>query len=445
MPTTDPRPAPSSHAPALLGCGVVMLAATAGLGALRPLPTCVEDMAPRASAPHARRAPAAPSTPVDLLLRVRPGETLTAAVQRTGVAAAEARAVVDALGEALDTAHIRAGLALRAAVMRPTDGAGPARLMGLSLKTGPVSAVVVSRTRDGALNVEARAEPVRDETRVARGVMRQGSFYDSALAAGASPALVVEAVRLFSKSLDFARDLQPGDGFTLVFDRRATQAGRIISTGDLLYAEVAARGRTRHFYRFEHDGKAEYLDEIGKETKALLLKTPLDGARVTSAFGLRLHPLLGYTRLHPGVDFGAPTGTPVYAAGDGVVEEARWAGGYGHWLKLRHADGWETGYGHLSAYASGVKPGLKVRQGEVVAYVGSTGLSTGPHLHYEVMHGGAKLNPQTAAIPTGSSLDAGEVAAFTAGMRRIDALLAQPEIPQGAGVAQVASAPRRGA
>ena len=129
---------------------------------------------------------------------------------------------------------------------------------------------------------------------------------------------------------------------------------------------------------------------------------------------MRLHPLLGYTRLHPGIDFGAPSGTPVFAAGDGVVEEARWAGGYGHWLKLKHAQGWETGYGHLSAYASGIKPGTHVKQGQVVAYVGSTGLSTGPHLHYELIRGGAKMDPHSAKLPEGSILNARDIAAFKA-------------------------------
>ena len=422
MPQPAPRAAAAPFAPAVFGCGVVFLAAAGGLVGSRLTPGLgAASPAPARTVP---RLPGARGAAVTALaMTVRPGETLTGAVLRTGVAADEARDAVSLLGRALDVAHIRAGLAFKAAVARPQGGRGPARLVRLSMTTGPASAVALHRAPNGAMVMQEMQAPTREETHVASGVIH-GSFYESAVAAGATPALVRDAVKLFSKTLDFARDIHAGDGFRLVFDRTATAKGATVDAGDLLYAEVQVDGKTRRFYRFAHDGQVEYRDEIGHEQKALLLKTPLDGAHVTSAFGMRLHPLLGYTRMHPGIDFGAPTGTPVYAAGDGVVEEARWAGGYGHWLKLRHADGWETGYGHLSRYAPGVKPGLHVVQGQVVAYVGSTGLSTGPHLHYEIMRGGKKLNPLTASAPTGAAVSPGEVAAFDAAKRRIDAVLA---------------------
>ncbi len=417
MPQFDARVSPSRYTPALLGGAAVLSVAAAGVSAtlLRPggLP------APRlAAAPSARPAP---TGPVVTRVEVRPGETLVGAVRRTGVAATEARQVVAVLGQALDPVHIKAGLAFQALVTRPHDRQAP-RLMKLSMKTGPVSQVELSRTHDGALSLKELVEKVTDETTVAEGEMR-GSLYESALRAGATPTLVAEAVKLFAKKLDFARDIQPGDPFRLAFDRTATSGGKTVATGDLLYAEIGAKGHVTRFYRFEHDGKTQYLDEIGQQLKALLLKTPLDGAHVTSAFGMRLHPLLGYTRLHPGIDFGAPTGTPVFAAGDGVVEEARWAGGYGHWLKLRHDGGWETGYGHLSRYAKGVRPGVRVKQGQVVAYVGSTGLSTGPHLHYEIMKAGRKIDPRGAKVPQGGVLNAAEIADFKAQRARIDQLL----------------------
>jgi murein DD-endopeptidase MepM/ murein hydrolase activator NlpD len=360
-------------------------------------------------------------------VKVMPGETLTSAVQRTGVSPQEAKSVVAMLGQVMDTVHIKAGLAFQAAVARPKDRGGPAQLIGLSLKTSPTSAVSLSRTFDGALRLRQLEEKVSEETTVAHGDMSSGSLYEAAIKAGADSRLVAEAVKLFSKQLDFARDVQPSDEFRLVFDRKVSESGKTVETGDLLYAEIGHGDRSTRFYRFAHEGKVEYLDSIGKQLKALLLKTPLDGAHITSSFGMRLHPLLGYTRLHPGIDFGAPTGTPVYAAGDGVVEEARWAGGYGHWLKLKHAQGWETGYGHLSAYASGIKPGVHVRQGQVVAYVGSTGLSTGPHLHYELIRGGAKIDPHSAKLPQGSILNAKDIAAFKAEKLKINAMIARAD------------------
>jgi murein DD-endopeptidase MepM/ murein hydrolase activator NlpD len=209
----------------------------------------------------------------------------------------------------------------------------------------------------------------------------------------------------------------------MVFDRKVTESGKTVEGGDLLYAEIGAKGQVTRFYRFDPPGGGEpqYFDEFGKNIRGFLLRTPVDGARITSGFGMRFHPLLGYTRMHQGIDFGVPVGTPVYAAGDGVVEEARMASGYGRWLKIRHSGGWETGYGHLSRWA--VRAGQRVRQGEIVAYSGNTGRSTGPHLHYEVMEGGQKLNPKGAKVPQGTILGGRELAAFRAEKAHVDALL----------------------
>jgi murein DD-endopeptidase MepM/ murein hydrolase activator NlpD len=213
-----------------------------------------------------------------------------------------------------------------------------------------------------------------------------------------------------------------------------TESGRTIETGDLEYAELHGV----KFFRFERDGgEAEYFDETGKNIRGFLLRTPVDAVRISSNFGMRKHPILGYTRMHPGIDFAAPRGTPVYAAGDGVVVELRRAGGYGNWLKINHQGGWATGYGHLSAYAKGLHKGSKVRQGQVVAYVGSTGLSTGPHLHYEVLAKGAKVNPKGAKVPQGTILAGRDLVAFKAQKGRIDTLIARAE--QQKGEAQLAS------
>jgi murein DD-endopeptidase MepM/ murein hydrolase activator NlpD len=380
-----------------------------------------------------------------LAVRVLPGETFQSAVQRTGVAAGDARAAVDRLGEALDTVHIRAGLAFQAAIAHPKGGRGPSRLMGLALKTGPASTVTLSRTFDGVLKLRHLEESVTDTVAVAEGHMR-GSLYESALKAGADGRLVTEAAKLFSHKIDFARDLKPSDQFRLVFDRRVTATGRTVAVGQLLYAEVAAKGQTTRFYRFDDNGKTEYFDELGKNVKGFLLRTPLDSVRVTSGFGLRFHPLLGYTRMHAGIDFGAPVGTPVYAAGAGVVREVRWAGGYGHWLKIEHQGGWATGYGHLSRYAPSLHVGQSVAQGQVVAFVGSTGLSTGPHLHYEVMRGAEKLDPASAKVPQGTVLEGRALASFRLEKARIDqALNAAASKSEPVRSAQLMIAPRAAA
>ena len=432
MPSFDLSRLPTRSTTILMASAAVIVAAGAGIGISAlvhkssptgpKVLTAAQTKALEHQALAGATARAGLAAPVSMPVKVLPGETLQSAVQRTGVAADEAKAVVAMLGKALDTVHIKAGLAFQAAIAHPRGQRGPARLIGLSMKTGPASTVTLSRTFDGALKLRELEEKVSDETTVAEGHM-QGSLYESAVKAGADSRLVTEAAKLFSHKIDFAREIHPSDQFKLVFDRKVTESGRTISTGDLLYAEVAAKGQTTRFYRFDDNGKVDYFDELGKNIKGFLLRTPLDSVRVTSGFGMRMHPLLGYTRMHAGIDFGAPVGTPVFAAGSGVIKEERWAGGYGHWLKIEHQGGWATGYGHLSAYAAGLHVGQHVQQGQVVAYVGSTGMSTGPHLHYEVMLGNQKLNPISAKVPQGTVLAGRELAAFKAQKAHIDKLL----------------------
>jgi murein DD-endopeptidase MepM/ murein hydrolase activator NlpD len=352
-------------------------------------------------------------------VQVQRGETLESAVERAGVAPAEAQEAVELLGQSMDTVNIKAGMAFEAAIARPVAQRGAVRLVGLSLRTGPASALTLSRTFDGALRLRALDEKVKDETVVANGVIA-GSLYQSAERLGATPAITAGVVRLFAHKLDFQRDLDTGDAFRLVFERKVTESGRTIGAGELEYAELHGV----KFYRFERsDGDAEYFDEFGKNIKGFLLRTPVDGARITSLFGLRRHPVLGFTRAHQGIDFGAGSGTPIVAAGDGVVLEARRWGGYGNWLRIRHSSGWDTGYGHISRYAPGVRPGMQVRQGQIVAYVGSTGVATGPHLHYEVWKNGQRMNPIGAKVPQGTVLAGAELDRFLTQKARVDGLL----------------------
>ena len=361
-------------------------------------------------------------------VEVRPGETLTAAVARSGVADAEARNVVGVLSQTMDTVNIKAGMDFVASVARPLDRRGPARLIGLSMRTDAAKTITVSRTFDGALRLRELEEKVRAETTVACGKM-DGSFHESAAAVGANSSIVAEASKLFAHKIDFSRDIKAGDPFCLVFDRKVTESGRTIEASGLQYAEI----KGQRFYGFTNaQGKKTFLDSVGKTVKSMLLRTPVDGARITSRFGLRRHPILGYTKMHQGIDFGAGTGTPVLAAGDGVVIEARRWGGYGNWVRIRHADGWETGYAHLSRYAKGLKAGQRVSQGQVIAYVGSTGASTGPHLHYEIWRRGVRVNPIGAKIAVGMSQDPRDVAAFKAAKARLDTLLAPRRAAVGA-------------
>jgi len=362
--------------------------------------------------------------PQSIPVKVRPGETLESAVVRAGVAPNDARQVVTTLQGAIDTVNIKAGMAFEAAIAERRAGrGGPARLIGLSMRTGPSSTLTVSRTFDGAMKLRELEEKVTDETKVACGEMN-GSFYESVANVGGTSAVISQAAQLFAHRIDFSRDIKEGDRFCLVFDRKVTESGRTVEVGDLDYAEV----KGQKFYAFDRDGpdgKPQFFDELGKNIKGFLLRTPVDGARITSTFGMRRHPVLGFNRGHKGVDFGAGTGTPILAAGDGVVLEARRWAGYGNWLRIRHSGQWDTGYGHISRYAKGIRPGVHVRQGQVVAYVGSTGMSTGPHLHYEVWLNGQRVNPIGAKVPQGTILTGGELSRFKTQRAHIDTLLAQ--------------------
>jgi murein DD-endopeptidase MepM/ murein hydrolase activator NlpD len=218
-------------------------------------------------------------------------------------------------------------------------------------------------------------------------------------------------IRAFSFDVDFQRDIQPGDRFKVMFDTLVGDGGS--RPGDVLFAELILSGKSHAIYGVRReDGTIDFFTRDGKSIKKGLLKTPVDGARLTSGFGMRMHPILGFTRMHKGVDFGVPTGTPIYAAGDGVVEISGWAGGYGQFVKLKHNPHMETAYGHMSRIASAAAVGQHVHQGEVIGYVGMTGDATGPHLHYEVIKDGAQVNPINVTVPINTGLEGGDLLAF---------------------------------
>jgi murein DD-endopeptidase MepM/ murein hydrolase activator NlpD len=290
------------------------------------------------------------------------------------------------------------------------------------MRTGPASQLTVSRSFDGALRLRELEERVTEETVVLTSEVR-GSLSATAQRMGADAAIRRAATRIFGHRFDLERDIRASDEFTLVFDRQVTENGRTVDTGDLLYAELKGVA----FYRYQPAGAREpqYFDASGKKIRSSMMRTPLvRGFRVSSSFGVRTHPISGFRRMHQGIDFAAPTGTPIVAPADGVVVEARRWGGYGNWLRIRHANGLESGYGHLSRYGSGIRPGQRVTQGQVVAYVGSTGASTGPHLHYEIWRNGQRINPSSIRVDVGTELTGADLAGFRAEKARIDRIIA---------------------
>ena len=362
--------------------------------------------------------------PRTVTVEMRAREGLAEVLRRGGLDQGEAARAATALREDFDIVNPHPGVAVDLTLSGPPADGRP-RLIRLSLKTSDERRVTEWRGPGGAFEVrDAQTSIFATPSRIAGAV--DGSLYLSMVGAGVDAPVAAQVVDLFGRRLDLSRDVESGDRFALVFERSQASDGRIMAAKTLLYAEIVGRAGPARLYRFapQGGGPVDYLDGEAGPSRALLLGTPVDGARITSSFGPRLHPILGFTRMHQGVDFGASQGAPVLAAGDGVVEEARWAGGYGRWLKIRHAQGLETGYAHLSAWATGVAPGARVRQGEVVGFVGATGLATGPHLHYEVFSGGRRIDPRLARAARAESADPVGQAAFRAGKARIDAIVA---------------------
>ena len=231
------------------------------------------------------------------------------------------------------------------------------------------------------------------------------SLYKTAINLGVKPNLIVDFARIYGFQVDFQRDIRKNDRFQILYEIFENDKGEAIETGKIIFANLKLSGVDLPLYFFiDKKKKTGHYDDNGKSAKKALMKTPINGARLSSSFGLRKHPILGYNKMHRGTDFAAPMGTPIMASGDGVVIRARWCGGGGNCIKIKHNSTYSTVYAHLSKFAKSIKTGARVRQGQIIGYVGSTGMSTGPHLHYEVIENGKKINSQTLKLPSGRKL-----------------------------------------
>tara|TARA_B100000941_G_scaffold87052_1_gene60178 strand:- start:6689 stop:8035 length:1347 start_codon:yes stop_codon:yes gene_type:complete len=230
------------------------------------------------------------------------------------------------------------------------------------------------------------------------------NLYSSATEVGIEPNIIIEFARIFGFEVDFQRDIRKGDWFEIYYEKFEDDNKKIRDTGKIIYASMYVNNEEINLYNFEYDNEEEYYDIKGKSITKSLMKTPINGARLSSSFGMRKHPILGYNKMHRGTDFAAPSGTPIMASGSGTVTRARWCGGGGNCVKIKHNSTYETIYAHMKAFAKGIKEGRKVKQGQTIGYVGSTGLSTGPHLHYEVIVNGKKVNSQKLKLPSGKIL-----------------------------------------
>ena len=233
----------------------------------------------------------------------------------------------------------------------------------------------------------------------------KNSLYSTALKLGIKPNTIIEFARLYGFQVDFQRDIWKNDTFQIIYEEFKNEDNSIVETGNIIYANLNTQNTDLQLYKFEYEkNKIDYFDENGKSVRKTLMKTPINGARLSSSFGMRKHPILGFNKMHRGTDFAAPMGTPIMASGDGIIVKSKWCGGGGNCVKIKHNSTYQTVYAHMSKFGRGIKKGVRVKQGQIIGYVGSTGLSTGPHLHYEVIENGKKINSQKLKLPSGKIL-----------------------------------------
>lgn len=356
-----------------------------------------------------------PAQPTERIITIESGDALGVVLEREGMGEDTPKAI-KAITEHVDPRHIRAGQKIHLN-FEPDDQTTGFKFASLKMKLDPLKTVVLKK-QDEDIIAEL------DEQQVARTIKAQKaeietSLYGSAAKAGIPKAVVADAMRMYSWSVDFQRDLRRGDTLEVMYESYETDDGYIAKTGNVLFANLTLGGRQIPLYRFDlADGRTDYFQPTGWSIKRTLMKTPIDGARISSGYGLRRHPVLGYNKMHRGLDFAAPTGTPIYAAGDGKIEKAGWFSSFGKYVRIRHNGTLQTAYAHMSKIK--VSAGQRVKQGEVIGYVGTTGRSTGAHLHYEVILDGKHVNPRSVKVPTGEKLAGADFNKFKTVMKDID-------------------------
>lgn len=408
-----------------------------GLGAtLNSAPATSENRSP--STESASLPPGSDGTsnldaalPPDITLTrtVRKGDTLSSILTRVGADRDDAHIAFVALRKVYDLRGLVPGEDVTLTFER-LNRYKTGRLLTIELPAGTDYLVRAERVDDDSFKATKIRRDLSTELMRASGTI-DSSFYMAGARAGLNGEMMAELVKLFSYDVDFQRDLQPGDSFDVLYQRVSDEDGEFVRRGDILYAALTLSDVRHAIYGYRAPGSRtlEYYNAKGESVRKALLRTPLDAVRITSPFGSRKHPIMGYTRMHRGVDFGAPSGTPIYAAGNARVIQAGRKGGYGIYVRLRHDGQFDTAYGHMRALAKGIRPGTAVHQGQVIGYVGSTGESTGPHLHYELIQHGKQVNPLSVKFAGGRVLNTREMRAFALARAGIERRLAAAASP----------------
>jgi murein DD-endopeptidase MepM/ murein hydrolase activator NlpD len=362
---------------------------------------------------------------------VKKGDTIGSILRELGATPEEIKAIAGTLGVRGRDGGLKEGQRLRV-LLSPVGGTQRLQPIRVIVATEVAIEAVVALSDTGkyvSVDVQSAdtqvAEAEEDEDESPSGVRLYQSVYETALRQQVPRPVIDDLIRIYSYDVDFQRRVQPGDSFEVLF---ASEDEIGEAKGDVLFASLTTGGETRRYYRFQtpDDSVVDYYDETGKSAKKFLVRKPMAAGMMRSGYGWRRHPILGYSKMHTGVDWAAPRGTPIYASGNGIVSIAGWESGYGKYVRLRHTNGYETAYGHMSAFARGIQPGTRVRQGQIIGYVGSTGLSTGPHLHYEILVNNRFVDPLKIKLPRGRVLDGPTLASFEKERERFDGMMNRP-------------------
>ena len=283
------------------------------------------------------------------------------------------------------------------------EESGNKKIVSLFYPINAITSVEIKRNKNNFIISENTLKLEKKEIISSNTI--KNNLYSSAVEAGIEPNIIVEFANIFGFEVDFQRDIRVGDKFEVHYERFVDENGIVKNTGKIIYASMFVNNKELSLYNFKFKNKEGYYDVDGKSVIKTLMKTPINGARLSSSFGMRKHPILGFNKLHQGTDFAAPRGTPIMASGSGVITRAQKYKGYGNYVSIRHNSTYVTAYGHMSKFGRGIRKGVRVTQGQTIGYVGSTGMSTGPHLHYEVISNGKRINSQRLKLPTGKVLN----------------------------------------
>jgi murein DD-endopeptidase MepM/ murein hydrolase activator NlpD len=345
-------------------------------------------------------------------LEVGNGDTLMEILVAANVNPGDAYTAIKALSTAYDPRRIRPKQKIRVTFQPGLHDDMPHTFEEMRLNVGFNKSIRVTRAENGEYQAAEEAQDLVTTLQRAEGTI-DSSLYLAATEAGMPASLLMEFIFAYSFDVDFQRDIQKGDKFEIMYEKVSTEDGKRSKIGNILFASLSLSGERLPIYRYEDTtGHVAYYNDKGHGAQKALMRTPINGARLSSGFGKRTHPILGYSKMHTGVDFAAPSGTPIYAAGDGVLDFAGRKGGYGKYIRIRHNSEFETAYAHMRAFKTGMSVGKRVKQGEVIGYVGTTGRSTGAHLHYEIIRNGGKVNPLRVHMPSGITLQGKELNRF---------------------------------